>query len=71
MKCNVKRANHGSPLKQGTKHKKPAAPVAQTGKNPRDAREDESQLSKNQRELGVEEDHKTDEMEEGDRGTFP
>ena len=67
----MKRANHGSPLKQDAKHEKPPAPAAQTGKNPKDAREDESRLKKNQAELGVEEDHKTDDMEKGGRGTFP
>ena len=66
----MKRANHGSPLKQGTKRVKPA-PAVQTRKNPRDARDDESRLSKNQQELGVDEDHKTDDMENDGRGTFP
>ena len=66
----MKRANHGSPLKQATKREKPA-PAAQTRKNPGDARDDESRLSKNQQELGIDEDHKTGEMEKHRRGTFP
>ena len=67
----MKRANHGTPLKQHAKHEKPPAPAPQTGKNPKDAREDDGQLTKNQEELGVEKDHKTDDMEKGGRGTFP
>ena len=74
----MKRANHGTKL-QGTPRETPAEPpTAQTGKNPKDAREDDSKLAENQRELGVAEnhvgsaeDHKTEDMEEGGRGTFP
>lgn len=65
----TKRANHSTPLEEHTKHEKP--PAAQTGKNERDAREDDGKLQKNQQELGVGEDHKTEDMEEGGRGTFP
>ena len=67
----MKRSNHGTQLDSTAKHKKPDEPAAQTGKNPKDAREDEAQLRENQDELGVGDDHKTDEMEEGERGTFP
>ena len=67
----TKRANHSTQLKDEPKHEKPPEPAAQTGKNPRDAREDEGKLHKNQRELGVGDDHKTEDMEEGNRGTFP
>ena len=67
----MRRANHGSPLKQDVKHEKPPNPAPQTGKNPRDARDDQEQIKQNQRELGVEDDHKTDDMEKGGRGTFP
>jgi len=67
----MKRANHGTPLKQEPKHEKPANPAPQTGKNPRDAREEKGQLSQNQRELGVQDDHRTKDMENGGRGTFP
>jgi hypothetical protein len=66
----MKRANHGSPLKQDAKQEKPP-PAPQTGKNPRDARRDKGQLSQNQQELGVEDDHKTKKMKKGGRGTFP
>lgn len=36
-----------------------------------DARDDEAQLQQNQADLAVNEDHKTDEMEDAGRGTFP
>ena len=52
----MKRANHGTKLEGTPKHEKPPEPAAQTGKNPNDARGD---------------DHKTKEMEEEHRGTFP
>ena len=67
----MKRSDHGTKLDTETKHDKPPQPAAQTGKNPRDAREDEGKLTENQRELGVGDDHKTDDMERGHRGTFP
>jgi hypothetical protein len=67
----MKRANHSTKLQGSHKHEKPAEPAAQTGKNPRDARDDEDQLRKNQDDLGVGDDHETDAMEEGNRGTYP
>jgi hypothetical protein len=68
----MKRANHSTQLKGSTKHKQPPEqPAQQTGKHEGDAREDEGQLAENQQELGVGEDHKTDDMEQGGRGTFP
>ena len=67
----MKRANHGTKLEGTPKQDVPPLPTAQTGKNPKDAREDDAQLSKNQKDLGVGDDHKTEEMEEGHRGTFP
>lgn len=67
----MKRSNHGTQLEGSVKHKKPPEPAAETGKNPRDARDDEEQLRENQDELGVGPDHETDDMEEGGRGTFP
>lgn len=67
----TKRAGHSTPLSGDTKHEKPPEPAAQTGKNPADARENDGKLHQNQRELGVGEDHKTKDMEEGGRGTFP
>ena len=65
----MKRANHGTKLQGTRKHQNPPEPSAQTGKNPNDAREDDETLAENQQDLGVADDHKTDEME--NRGTFP
>ena len=67
----TKRANHSTHLKEDPKHKSPPLTGPQTGKNEADARDDESKLAENQRDLGVGEDHKTEDMEEGGRGTFP
>jgi hypothetical protein len=67
----MKRANHGTKL-QGTPQQTPAEPpAAQTGRKPGDARGDDEQLAENQQDLGVGDDHKTEDMEEGGRGTFP
>ena len=46
-------------------------PGTRAGDGAGDARGDERQLKKNQDELGVGPDHKTDEMKERHRGTFP
>lgn len=67
----MKRSNHGTQLDETAKHKKPPEPAEQTGKNDHDARGDAQQLEQNQRELGVGKDHKTEEMEQSGRGTFP
>jgi hypothetical protein len=67
----MKRSEHGTKLDTDAKHPKPPQPAPQTGKNPRDARDDEGRLQENQEELGVGEDHKTDDMERGKRGTYP
>lgn len=68
----MKRANHGTNLKGKPKNPKaPDLPPQETGKRDGDAREDGQQLAENQQELGVGEDHKTEDMEEGGRGTFP
>ena len=74
----MKRADHGTPLGGDPKHPKPPAPAQQTGHQPGDARGDGKQVGENQaaieenrEQLGVEENHKTDAMEKGRRGTFP
>ena len=67
----MKRANHGTQLEGTPKQDVPPPPTAQPRKNPKDARDDEQQLHENQQDLGVGDDHKTEEMEEGHRGTFP
>jgi len=66
----TKRADHSTKLSEDSKQQK-NQPAPQTGKNDRDARENDSKLVQNQKELGVGEDHKTQDMEEGQRGTFP
>ena len=43
----------------------------QTGIHPRDGREDARKRRENQKDMGVQPDHKTEEMEEKNRGTFP
>jgi hypothetical protein len=71
---NMKRSNHGTQLDESIKHKQAPEPISQnppTGKRPNDAREDEEQLAQNQDELGVGDDHLTEDMEKGGRGTFP
>ena len=67
----TKRADHSTQLDETVKHKKPPQPAAATGKNEADARQDEAKLQRNQKDLGVEDDHKTKDMEKGGRGTFP
>ena len=67
----TKRANHSTQLNETTKHQKQPAPAAQTGKNEADARDDDEKLAENQRDLGVDKEHKTGDMEKGGRGTFP
>jgi hypothetical protein len=67
----MKRANHGTKLEGTPKAGVPPIPTPQTGKNPTDARDDSAQQKKNQKDLRVGPDHKTEEMEEGNRGTFP
>ena len=67
----MKRANHGTKLEGTPKADIPPAPTPQTGKNPNDARGDDDKLVKNQKDLGIAPDHKTEEMEESNRGTFP
>lgn len=42
-----------------------------TAPPPIDARNDEEKLKENRKNLGVDEDHETPKMKEGDRGTFP
>ena len=68
----MKRANHSTQLEGSEKHQRPdEPPTPQTGKNPKDARHDEAKLKENQKDLSVGDDHKTGEMEQGGRGTFP
>src|SRR5687767_15122845 len=60
----MKRADHGTGIKGSEPAGKGPAATQQTGKKPGDAREDPAQLKQNQADLAVNEDHKTDEMED-------
>lgn len=66
----TKRADHSTTLSDNGKQLRSQA-VPQTGKNNRDARENDETLAHNQKDLGVSSDHKTEDMEKGNRGTFP
>ena len=67
----MKRANHGTQLKGSDPSRKTPVDAPQTGKNPRDARDDPVQQKENRQDLGVGEDHQTRDMEDSERGTFP
>jgi len=67
----MKRADHGTKLQGSDSREKRPVASPQTGKKPGDARDEDAKLQQNRQDLGVEEDHKTEEMEDGGRGTFP
>ena len=67
----MKRANHGTKLEGTPKADVPPMPTPQTGKKPADARDQSAQQKKEQKDLRMRPDHTTEEMEEGNRGTFP
>ena len=68
----MKHANRSTQPDQNPKHKKPAAPDDQTGKHEGDARgREDTKLPQNRDRLGVNEEHRTPEMERDKRGTFP
>lgn len=68
----MKDANSSTQLDHQSKHKKPPAPSEQTGKHEGDARgREEEKLPENRDKLGVNEEHRTSEMERDKRGTFP
>lgn len=67
----AKNANSNTRLDVEPKHEKPPERASQTGPSEHDARQSEATLRENQRELGVGKDHKTEDMEESGRGTFP
>lgn len=64
-------ADKGTPLGGEPKHEKPPAPSRQTGVGEGNAKADEGKREENRRKLGVDEEHKTDAMQGGKRGTFP
>lgn len=47
------------------------APADQTGKKPEDARGEPERQERNREDLGVEDNHRTEDMNRGKRGTFP
>jgi len=59
----------GSPTQ--TQRNQREAPTDQTGKHEDDARVDPGKQRKNREKMGVNDEHKTDDMEEGGRGSFP
>lgn len=74
----MSKANRSTQIdkRQDERGSQPAVP--QTGTKPGDARDlarpgdaDEEKLRANRDELGVEESHRTEDMERGRRGTFP
>lgn len=68
----MKDANRSTRLDDQPKHKEPAPPAEQTGKHEGDARGREAEkLPGNRDKLGVGENHKSEDMERGKRGTYP
>ena len=53
-----------------TQHPRLTPHLPQTGTSEHDARNDEDKLAENRKDLGVKLNHKTDEMEKSERGTF-
>jgi hypothetical protein len=49
----------------------PPVATPQTGRRPEDARDDHARQQRNRKDMGVREDHKTEDMEDKGRGTFP
>jgi hypothetical protein len=47
------------------------APTDQTGKKPEDARGEPEQQERNREDMGVDENHRTEDMNRSKRGTFP
>lgn len=67
----MKNAKEGLSGPRASERNQHEAPVGQAGKHERDAREDLARQRKNREEMGVEEDHRTQDMEKRERGTFP
>ena len=67
----MKSANANTNVK-GNSEPEPFIPTENpVAKNPRDAQEEKEKMKQNRKKLGVEEDHKTKDMEKSNRGTFP
>lgn len=74
----MKNADSRTRLKDESTRPLKGTPTDQTGKHPRDARDegqagdaDPNKLRENRDELGVDEEHKSEDMQRGGRGTFP
>jgi len=67
----MKNAKGGTSQTRATQRNQHEAPSGQAGKHVDDAREDREKQQENREEMGVQEDHKTQDMEKGKRGTFP
>jgi hypothetical protein len=66
----MKDANRSTQLKTGNKQAKGAPAPAEPGKEHR-AEPGSERHHENQKELGVTEDHRTEDMKQDNRGTFP
>ncbi len=67
----MKDANRSTNLDKPVPPEKPPVDVPPTGKKPHDARDDPAQQERNREEMGVTPEHKTEDMKEKGRGTFP
>jgi hypothetical protein len=68
----MKRAEHSTPLRTKEPVVPSKPPENPAEKKAADARErDDAQQERNRRDMGVAEDHRTDAMKKGRRGTFP
>ena len=66
-----KRAGHSTNLSENHKQQKQQPSPSPMGKGTATRETIDTELTKNKQELGVGEDHKTEEMEQAKRGTFP
>jgi hypothetical protein len=64
-------ANGETKIDKEDPSKNPSVDTPQTGKKPGDARGDPEQQKRNREDLKVGEDHRTEKMRKGNRGTFP
>jgi hypothetical protein len=67
----MKDANSGTKLAETPQREKPGALNNARGKHYRDARGKPGKQQENQKELGVDQTHMTDDMKRRRRGTFP
>jgi hypothetical protein len=67
----MKAANGSTKLSETAQRAKPGDLHNIEGKNKRDARGKPGKQEENQRELGVDDTHRTEDMKRGKRGSFP